>query len=98
MNWYTGEDYPYSAKLDGFDVISVSDFFVVFGGQISIGASNMETDIVAQYKSYYFIIRQLLKLGLAGVWSQIGSLQKARMGHSVIKRYRDEFWVVGQVF
>ena len=41
---------------------------------------------------------QLLKLGLAGVWSQIGSLQKARMGHSVIKRYRDEFWVVGQVF
>ena len=58
----------------------------------------METDIVAQYKSYCFIIRQLLKLSLAGVWSQIGSLQKARMGHSVIKRYRDEFWVVGQVF
>ena len=58
MNWWTGEDYPYSAKIDGYAVIGISDFFVVFGGQISVGASNQETDIVAQYKSRCFMISQ----------------------------------------
>ena len=50
VNWVIGADYPFSTKIDGFAVLSVSDFFVVFGGQVTVGNSNTETDIIAQFK------------------------------------------------
>ena len=53
VSWVIGQDYPFSTKIDGFAVLSISDFFVVFGGQVAVGSSNTETEIIAQYKGEY---------------------------------------------
>merc|ERR1719454_1001370 len=83
--WSDVPDYPFSATLFDYSIVSIGlDFFVFGGATNAADPAGSVTDIVAKFRFS----------GDDDAWSQLGSLQAARFGHGTIVK-TDQFWIVG---